>query len=99
MLDILGNEILKLLLPKDGFVTIDYPIHVYLMVFEGNCTTRAKNVIDEYFEDKQFDYDYLSAVKRIIPSRASCLMITKRITKRKRNASESYLARHRFPLR
>lgn len=47
MLDILGNEILKLLLPKDGFVTIDYPIHVYSMVFEGNYTTRAKNVIDE----------------------------------------------------
>lgn len=48
MLDILGNEILKLLLPKDGFVTIDYPIHVYLMeVSEENYRMRAKNVVDE----------------------------------------------------
>lgn len=46
--DILGHEMLKLLLPKDGFVTVDYyPIHACLMASEGNYTMRGKNVIDE----------------------------------------------------
>lgn len=48
MADILGHEMLKLLLPKDGFVTVDYyPIHACLMASEGNYTMRGKNVIDE----------------------------------------------------